>query len=133
MKIYKSDKIIKEATGEIAIHLTTEDAKRKILESGSFIPSDSGWYGKGLYAHLSGTGKEGKGNAKVGFSYEMLKLNDGGKPEELSQQQWDKIRNKSVEQIDNTLYQLGYDGEMYGTTVRVFPQSIEKLIPIDIT
>ena len=124
--------LIKKAMSGIAIHLTTEDNKKRILENGSFMPSKSGWYGEGLYAHLSGTGKEGKGDAKVGFSYEGLKLNDSGKPEELTQKEWDRIRHKNTKQIDNTLYDLGYDGEVYGTTIRIFPQSVEKLIPIDI-
>lgn len=132
MKIYKCENQVKKASSSIAIHLTTEDAKRKILESGSFMPSKSGWHGSGLYAHLGGFGKEGKGEAKVGFSYSELKINDAGKPKELDQKQWDKIRTKDSKHIDKILSNFGYDGEIYDTVIRIFPQSVMKLIPIDI-
>jgi len=132
MKIYKYDNQVKEASSSIAIHLTTEDAKRQILESGNFMPSKSGWHGNGLYAHLGGSGTEGKGDAKVGFSYGELKINESGKPEELDQKQWDKIRTKDSKYIDKILSNFGYDGEIYGTVIRIFPQSVGKLIPINI-
>ena len=130
MKIYKIANI--SESNQIAIHLTTEKAKKEILESGSFIPSISGWRGAGLYAHLYNTGIEGKGNSKVGFSYANLKLNNGGKPEQLNQKQWDKLKLKDNNVIDKILSDLGYDGEMYENVIRIFPSSVKKLTPIDL-
>ena len=75
---------------------------------------------------------EGKGDAKVGISYKQLKLNDGGKPPELTNKQWNNLRNKDLREIDNALHKLGYDGELYDNVLRVFPQSVDKLIPIDL-
>ena len=59
MKITKFNKIVKEAIGSIAIHFTSEEAKHKILESGKFIPSEYGWRGPGVYAHVNGSRSRG--------------------------------------------------------------------------
>jgi len=136
MKFYRLSEIENDKNDKndkIAFHLTTEDMGRKILDSGNFLSSSSGWHGKGLYAHLSATGKEGKGSFKVGFSYSDLKLNDCGNPIELSKSEWDKLRDKDTRTIDKVLSGLGYDGEIYGTVLRIFPQSVHKLVPIDIS
>ena len=115
----------------IARHVTSEKAREQILSTCKFTASKSGWLGPGLYAH-TGNGIEGKGDAVVCFDYRDLRLCDSGKPKELGQAQWDKLRQKDVRTINNALSKLGYDGYAadHNGWILVFPQSINKVKPL---
>jgi len=117
----------------IATHLTDEESYSSIMSSGKFIPSSSGWNGPGLYAHIGDVRNgEGKGKHKISFDYSDLKISDGEKPIEFSQERWDQLRTKDNRTIDKELVNLGYDGEIMhgGTYIRIFPESVGKISPI---
>jgi hypothetical protein len=118
----------------VATHVTNEKAANTIRTSRKFASSDRGWWGPGLYAHVGvvdPTKAEGKGNVGVQFDISHLKLHEGGRPEELSQAQWNRLRGKSDKQIDAALRKLGYDGRTNGNWVMIYPQSIHKVSPSD--
>ena len=129
MNWYKKSQI------QIATHVTDERSFKKILSTGKFIPSSSGWNGSGLYAHLgkldNGIGKEGKGKNVIYFDISHLKLNDQDMPPELDQKEWDNLRTKDNRFIDKKLLSLGYDGiVIYDRNyIRIFPESCYKLKP----
>jgi hypothetical protein len=124
----------KKAQINYAIHLTDERSANNILSTGKFEPSLTGWNGPGLYAHLKDPGDkgEGKGDIKILFSYDHLKISNGDKPEELDQEQWNILRVKNNRNIDKKLVELGYDGELINgeAYLRIFPESVYKIIPI---
>lgn len=117
----------------IATHMTNDEAAAAIRSSGTFQPSKQGWRGPGLYAHVGQvTQGEGKGDTPVHFDYSHLKMHTGGRPAELSQAKWDRLRRMDPRKIDAALVRLGYDGDVdHGSGwVRVFPQSVHKISPM---
>jgi hypothetical protein len=127
-------KYISEA--KIATHVTDADSKETIMKKG-FKASKTGWQGPGVYFHLGkvdpkkrnagGKRAEGKGDEAVYVDYSNLKINDSGKPEELTDNQWRKLMMKDGRVIDKKLISLGYDGVEDGRWLRVFKQSANKL------
>lgn len=120
-------KYINEA--KIATHVTNSDAKDTIMSKG-FKASKSGWKGDGVYFHLGKVDpsrSEGKGDEAVYIDYSNLKISDSGKPEEITDKQWEKLRMKDGRVIDKKLRSLGYDGVEDGIWLRVFKQSANKL------
>ena len=65
----------------------------------------------------------------VYFDHSGLKIADGGKPEELIQAEWDRIRAKDSRVYDRMLERLGYDAQMDHKWIRVLPHALSKVTP----
>lgn len=83
-----------------------------------------------MYAYNGKGGKEGKGIYKVYFLLDGLKLYEGGLPEGTTQKEWNKIRSKNGRIVDRFLFNLGYDGEIDSSIVRIYTYSVDKIKPI---
>jgi hypothetical protein len=117
--------------GQFATHMTTPKDAQRIFRTGRLKPSKSGWWGPGLYAYLPGAKRtEGKGDIPIYFDYSGLKITDGGKPEELSQAEWDRIRAKDSRVYNKMLERLGYDAQMDHKWIRVLPHALSKVTQI---
>ena len=117
----------------LAKHLTDAKSASKIMSSGKFKPSSSGWLGAGLYAH-TGTGTEGKGTSAVYFDYSGLNLCTEDKPEELTQKEWERLSKMPVDQVNRKLAALGYDGYYVSHKgwIVIFPSSVSKIRPVSL-
>jgi hypothetical protein len=73
---------------------------------------------------------EGNGDTPIYFDPSGSKIADGGKPDELSQAEWNRIGAKASRVVDKMLVRLGYDAPRDHKWIRELPHRLGKVTPI---